>query len=53
MIVASAFLAFKTSHVQIPAMNDSKQIGLAIYTSGWAWLAERTGTRLLTVAALG
>ncbi|XXQ40037.1 G-protein coupled receptors family 3 profile domain-containing protein [Plasmodiophora brassicae] len=34
VIVASAFLAFKTSHVQIPAMNDSKQIGLAIYTSG-------------------
>ncbi|SPQ94268.1 unnamed protein product (mitochondrion) [Plasmodiophora brassicae] len=34
LIGIGATLALKTSHVNIPALNDSKQIGLAIYTSG-------------------
>ncbi|XXQ31077.1 G-protein coupled receptors family 3 profile domain-containing protein [Plasmodiophora brassicae] len=34
LVGVGAILALKTSHVNIPALNDSRQIGLAIYTSG-------------------
>ncbi|CEO95958.1 unnamed protein product (mitochondrion) [Plasmodiophora brassicae] len=34
LILLGSFLAFRTRHVNIPALNDSKQIGIAIYTTG-------------------
>ena len=34
IIAAAAVLAFRTMHVEIAALNDAKQIGVAIYTTG-------------------
>ncbi|XXQ39386.1 G-protein coupled receptors family 3 profile domain-containing protein [Plasmodiophora brassicae] len=48
IIIWGAFLSARTSHVTIPALNDSKQIGLAIYTTGLISLSIVPGLEFLS-----